>query len=152
MCGLHFEKDFFLFTSLPRAMVDSLLLSLSLSLFITIAETEQHSETQNSNGNEIQLNGCGKEKKIQVFLTNIHFRLNEFHILKPVHHINPFSFVCMWALGACDGTFVCACVYECALIFNSQTIFIQVDPPESAWRKTVYYNIHKSVQIFTWAT
>lgn len=90
------------------------ILSLSHSL------CEQHSKIQNSNGNEIQQNGCGKERQGEreknahrsVFLTNIHFRLNEFHILKPVHHTNSFSIPCACALGRlCDCAGACVHVW-----------------------------------------
>lgn len=34
------------------------------------------------------------------------------------------------------------CLYVCLFIFGSRSIFILPDLPESAWWKTVYYNIH----------
>lgn len=117
------------------------------SLYITITGNE-HFQTQNSNGNEIQtmMDMMSKRKKMQsqVFLTDIHFCLNEFHIHKPSHHIIPVSF-CTFCIEAT--------VIVCALISDSHAIYYS---SQSAWismveekKKTVYYNIFIKVYRFS---
>lgn len=88
---------------------------------------------------------CDEKKKRRAkyfWLIFISARMN-FIFSNPVHHINPLYFVMHASERARYGWM------WYALIFDSQPIFILADSPDSAWRKkTVYYNIHKNVQIF----
>lgn len=111
--------------------------------------------------------GIAKKAQSQVFLTNIHFRLNEFHILRPSsNHINPLHLLCLYMQIA----LICLCVCECVIVLMRMCpflvypllhisgafsillsfsirmpIFILVDSPESAWWKRF---IMKSIKVY----